>query len=59
MFGGNFEQNTLGPLGVNLYWQERIICDIMYACITLRNMIIEDKRDNNLLAVDIPHCIST
>ena len=31
----------------NLYWHERTIHDIIYACIILHNMIIEDERDNN------------
>ena len=38
----------------NMYWHERTIHDIMYACIILHNMIIEDEREQNLPAVGIP-----
>jgi hypothetical protein len=43
----------------NLYWYERTIHDIMYACIILDNMIIEDEKDNNLFVIGILNYIST
>ena len=38
----------------NMYWHERTIYDIMYACIILHNMINEDEREQNLPNVGIP-----
>ena len=43
----------------NLYWHERTIHDIIYACIILDNMIIENERDNNLFVIGIPYYILT
>lgn len=38
----------------NMYWHEQTIHDIMYVCIILHNMIIEDEREQNLPDVEIP-----
>ena len=37
----------------SMYWQEEIMHNIMYASVILYNMIVEYKKDHNLLHFDI------